>query len=80
MRLAPSNTLEGVSLCSVWRWDYGPSNIYLRRVTRRNKDGSEVSYVQLAHNVWDPVRQRSVTHAIEPGNHPPSPKTSDPAV
>jgi hypothetical protein len=29
-----------------------------------NKDGSEVSYVQLAHNVWDPVRQRSITMVI----------------
>ena len=38
--------------------------MYLRRVTRRNKEGSEVSYVQLAHNVWDPVRQRSVTQVI----------------
>jgi transposase len=38
--------------------------MYLRRVTRRNKDGSEVAYVQLAHNVWDPARQRSVTQVI----------------
>jgi len=41
-----------------------PSHMYLRRVTRRNRDGSEVSYVQLAHNVWDPVKQRSVTQVI----------------
>jgi hypothetical protein len=38
--------------------------MYLRTVTRRNKDGSEVSYVQLAHNVWDPARQRSITKVI----------------
>lgn len=38
--------------------------MYLRRVTRRNKDGSEVSYVQLAHNVWDPAKRRSVTEVI----------------
>ena len=38
--------------------------MYLRRVTRRNKDGSEVAYVQLAHNVWDPARQRSVTQVV----------------
>ena len=38
--------------------------MYLRRVTRRNRDGSEVSYVQLAHNVWDPVKRRSVTQVI----------------
>jgi transposase len=28
--------------------------MYIRRVTRKNKDGSRVSYIQLAHNVWDP--------------------------
>ena len=38
--------------------------MYLRTVRRRNKDGSEVSYVQLAHNVWDPGRQRSITEVI----------------
>ena len=38
--------------------------MYLRRVTRRNRDGSEVAYVQLAHNVWDPVKRRSVTQVI----------------
>ncbi len=38
--------------------------MYLRRVTRRNRDGSGVSYVQLAHNVWDPVKQRSITQVI----------------
>lgn len=27
--------------------------MYIRRVTRKNKDGSKVSYIQLAHNVWD---------------------------
>jgi hypothetical protein len=38
--------------------------MYVRRVKRRNRDGSEISYVQLAHNVWDPVRQRSVTQVL----------------
>src|SRR5690625_5432357 len=28
--------------------------MYIRRVSRKNKDGSRVSYIQLAHNVWDP--------------------------
>lgn len=27
--------------------------MYIRTISRRNKDGSEVRYVQLAHNVWD---------------------------
>src|SRR6266699_2595581 len=29
--------------------------MYLRSTPRRNKDGSEVRYLQLAHNVWDPA-------------------------
>ena len=27
--------------------------MYIRRVSRKNKDGSKVSYIQLAHNEWD---------------------------
>jgi transposase len=38
--------------------------MYLRTIKRRNKDGSEVSYVQLAHNVWDPVKQQSRAQVI----------------
>jgi len=30
--------------------------MYLRSTLRRNKDGSEVRYLQLAHNVWDRPR------------------------
>ena len=33
--------------------------MYLRSTLRRNKDGSEVRYLQLAHNVWDPAAKRS---------------------
>jgi hypothetical protein len=28
--------------------------MYIRTTSRKNKDGSVVKYVQLAHNVWDP--------------------------
>lgn len=28
--------------------------MYVRRISRRNKDGSTTTYVQLAHNVWNP--------------------------
>lgn len=28
-------------------------DMYLRETSRKNKDGSRVSYLQLAHNVWD---------------------------
>lgn len=38
--------------------------MYLRIVKRRNKDGSVVSYVQLAHNVWDPLKRCSRTQVI----------------
>jgi transposase len=38
--------------------------MYLRTIGRRNKDGSEVRYVQLAHNEWDPVRKCSVARVI----------------
>jgi hypothetical protein len=38
--------------------------MYLRTIKRRNKDGSEVTYVQLAHNVWDPARQQSRAQVI----------------
>ena len=31
---------------------------------RRNKDGSEVRYLQLAHNVWDPQKHRSAVQVI----------------
>jgi hypothetical protein len=33
--------------------------VYLRSTLRRNKDGSEARYLQLAHNVWDPAAKRS---------------------
>ena len=38
--------------------------MYLRTIKRRNKDGSVVGYVQLAHNVWDPGRQQSRAQVI----------------
>ena len=38
--------------------------MYLRTTPRKNKDGSVVRYVQLAHNTWDPVMKRSRTEVI----------------
>jgi hypothetical protein len=38
--------------------------MYLRSTPRRNKDGSEVRYLQLAHNVWDPQKRRSVVQVV----------------
>ena len=38
--------------------------MYLRSTARRNKDGSEVRYLQLAHNVWDPQRRRSAVQVV----------------
>lgn len=38
--------------------------MYLRTTRRRRTDGSEVTYYQLAENVWDPARGCSVTKVI----------------
>ena len=38
--------------------------MYLRSTPRRNKDGSEVRYLQLAHNVWDPQMRRSKVQVV----------------
>jgi len=38
--------------------------MYVRATPRRNKDGSTVRYLQLAHNVWDPVARRSRAQVI----------------
>jgi hypothetical protein len=38
--------------------------MYVRATPRRNKDGSVVRYLQLAHNVWDPAKKRSRTEVL----------------
>ena len=38
--------------------------MYVRTTLRRNKDGSVVRYLQLAHNVWDPEKKRSRTEVL----------------
>jgi transposase len=38
--------------------------MYLRTTTRRAADGSTVRYLQLAHNVWDPVTKRSSVRVL----------------
>ena len=38
--------------------------MYLRSTPRRNKDGTEVRYLQLAHNAWDPAAKRSRVQVI----------------
>src|ERR1700761_3304841 len=38
--------------------------MYLRSTPRRNKNGTEVRYLQLAHNVWDPAAKRSKVQVI----------------
>lgn len=38
--------------------------MYIRTVTRRNKDGSVVRYIQLAHNVWDPEKKCAVARVL----------------
>lgn len=38
--------------------------MFLREVKRRNRDGSQVSYLQLVHNEWDPVARASRTKIL----------------
>jgi hypothetical protein len=38
--------------------------MYLRTITRRNKDGSAVRYCQLAHNAWDAERQQARAEVV----------------
>jgi hypothetical protein len=38
--------------------------LYLRSAPRRNKDGSEIRYLQLARNVWDPQLRRSKVQVV----------------
>jgi hypothetical protein len=38
--------------------------MYLRTIQRKNKDGTVVRYIQLAHNVWDPVKKSSVAKVV----------------
>ena len=38
--------------------------MYVRVTPRRNKDGSEVRYLQLAHNTWDLAAKRSKVQVI----------------
>ena len=38
--------------------------MYLRTTQRRNRDGSSVRYLQLAHNQWDPKAARSTVQVL----------------
>jgi hypothetical protein len=38
--------------------------VFVRTSTRRNKDGTPVRYLQLAHNEWDPARKASRTKVL----------------
>lgn len=38
--------------------------MYLRETSRVNRDGTKVTYLQFAENVWDPIRKRSQTKII----------------
>lgn len=38
--------------------------MYLRSTPRKNKDGSVVRYLQLAHNAWDPQAKRSTVQVV----------------
>jgi hypothetical protein len=38
--------------------------VFVRTSTRRNRDGSKVSYLQLAHNEWDPAAKAARTKVL----------------
>ena len=38
--------------------------MYIRTTKRRNTDGSEVRYYQLAENVWDPERRCAIAKVL----------------
>lgn len=38
--------------------------MFVRTSTRRNRDGSKVSYLQLAHNEWDPTAKTARTKVL----------------
>src|SRR3954447_10737630 len=38
--------------------------VFVRTSTRRNRDGSKVSYLQLAHNEWDPAAKTARTKGL----------------
>jgi hypothetical protein len=38
--------------------------VFVRTSTRRNRDGSKVSYLQLAHNEWDPTAKTARTKVL----------------
>jgi hypothetical protein len=46
--------------------------MYIREISRRNKDGSKVTYVQLAHNYRDPetgTTKAKVLHSLGRKEH-----------
>lgn len=38
--------------------------MYMRTSERKNKDGSVVAYLQIAENVWDPIKKRSRANVV----------------
>ena len=38
--------------------------MYLRTIQRKNKDGTVVRYVQLAHNIWDATKKQSTAKVL----------------
>ncbi|MFI7132443.1 transposase, partial [Nonomuraea sp. NPDC050153] len=38
--------------------------MYVKTTSKKNKDGTAVRYLHLAHNAWDPVAGRSVPKVL----------------
>src|SRR3954447_19857992 len=47
-------------------WLYGDTvwDMFLREVKRENRNGTQVSYLQLVHNDWDPAARTSRTKIL----------------
>ena len=54
--------------------------MYLRSTPRRNKDGSEVRYLQLAQNVWDLQKRRSAVQDVYNFGREDAPSGAGPAT
>src|SRR6266540_2929106 len=46
--------------CCTWSMLVSSRDMYVKTTTRRNKDGTPVRYLHLAHNQWDQAQGRSV--------------------
>jgi hypothetical protein len=61
---SPSTRLDRICRCERLVVGLGSGGVFVRKSTRRNRDGSKVSYLQLAHNAWDPAAKTARTKLL----------------